>query len=89
MFLRIGAHLRGYLGNHVPIQKRGGGAATGGIMAAIRTPLGAVLMLVITMILASLSIASAISGELTAAAVAGAGLVVIVIILGLINMVGK
>ena len=87
--MRIGAHLRGYLSNHMPVQKRGSAAATTGIMSAIRTPLGAVLMLVICLILATLSVASAISGELTAAAVAGAGLIVIVIIIGLINMVGK
>ena len=65
------------------------GKVTGGIVGVIRTPLGAVLMLVVTLILAGLSIASAISGDLTAAAVSAAGLIVIVLIIALINLVGK
>jgi len=59
------------------------------IMGAIKTPLGAVLMLVITLVLAGLTIASTISGDLTAAAASAAGLVVIVLIIAMINMVGK
>jgi uncharacterized membrane protein YfbV (UPF0208 family) len=43
-------------------------------------PLGAVLMLVITLILAGLTVAASISGALTAAAVSASGLVVIVLI---------
>ena len=38
---------------------------TGSIISVLRTPLGAVLMLVVTLILAGLSVASTISGELT------------------------
>lgn len=38
----------------------------GGITKIIETPLGAVLMLVITLVLASLTVATAISGQLTA-----------------------
>lgn len=64
-------------------------SAGSGIMNAIKTPLGAVLMLVIVMILAGLTIASAVSGELTAAAVSAAGLVVIVLIIAMVNAVGK
>ena len=60
-----------------------------GIVEMVRTPLGAVLILVITLILAGLSIASAISGELTAAATSAAGLVVIVLIIAMINILGK
>jgi len=67
----------------------GKGGAGAGIMSAIKTPLGAVLMLVITLILAGLTIASSVSGDLTAAAVSAAGLVVIVLIIAMINMVGK
>jgi hypothetical protein len=67
---------------------RGGGTSSS-IISIIKTPLGAVLMLVITLILAGLSIASAVSGSLTAAAVSAAGLVVIVLILAMINLVGK
>lgn len=63
--------------------------ATGGIIGVIKTPLGAVLMLVVTLILAGLAIASSISGDLTAAAVSAAGLVVIVLIIAMINLVGK
>jgi len=58
-------------------------------MGVLKTPLGAVLMIVVTLILAGLSIASAVSGELTAAAVSAAGLIVIVLILAMINLVGK
>ena len=71
----------------IPIQRRGG--AAGGIISIIKTPLGAVLMLVITLILAGLTIASSVSGDLTAAAVSAAGLVVIVLIIAMINLVGK
>jgi len=67
----------------------GKGGTAGSIVSIIKTPLGAVLMLVITLILAGLSIASAISGSLTAAAVSAAGLVVIVLILAMINLIGK
>jgi hypothetical protein len=59
------------------------------IMGIIKTPLGAVLMLVVVLILAGLSIASAVSGELTAAVVSASGLVVIVLILAMINIVGR
>ena len=67
----------------------GKGSAASGIVALIKTPLGAVLMLVITLILAGLSIASTISGDLTAAATSAAGLVVIVLIIAMINLIGK
>lgn len=46
-----------------------GGSTTGSLVNAIKTPLGVVLMLVICIVMAGLSIASAISGQLTAAAV--------------------
>jgi len=51
-------------------------------------PLGAVLMLVITLILAGLTVAASISGALTAAAVSASGLVVIVLIMAMIRMFG-
>ena len=66
--------------------KRGG---MGGILEVIKTPLGVVLMLVICLILAGLSVASAISGQLTAAAVSAAGLVVVILIIAMINYIGK
>jgi len=44
------------------------------ITKMIETPLGAVLMLVITLVLAGLTVAAAISGQLTAAAVKVKGL---------------
>ena len=59
------------------------------IIAMIKTPLGAVLMLVVTLVLAGLTIAAAVSGELTAAAVSAAGLLVVVFIIAMINYVGK
>ena len=62
---------------------------TGGIIAVMKTPLGAVLMVVVTLILAGLTVASAVSGELTAAAVSAAGLIVIVLIIAMVNLVGK
>lgn len=63
--------------------------ATSGLLNAIKTPLGAVLMLVITLILAGLSVAAAISGSLTAAAVSAAGMFTIVLILAMVNLIGK
>lgn len=63
--------------------------AGGTVIDAIKTPLGAVMMVVITLILAGLTIASAVSGELTAAAVSAAGLIVVVLIIAMINAVGK
>ena len=59
------------------------------VVGMIKTPIGAVLMLVVTLVLATLTIASAISGELTAAAVSAAGLLVVVFIIAMINYVGK
>lgn len=59
------------------------------IVGAIKTPLGAVLMLVVTIVLASLTIAATVSGQLTAAAVSAAGLLVVVFILAMLNLIGK
>ena len=59
------------------------------IMAIIRTPLAIVILLIIMLVLAGLSIASAISGELTLAATSSAGLVVIVVLLVVIGSAGK
>lgn len=59
------------------------------IISMIKTPLGAVLMLVVTLVLAGLTVASAVSGELTAAAVSAAGLLVVVFIIAMINYVGQ
>lgn len=59
------------------------------IISMIKTPLGAVLMLVVTLVLAGLTVASAVSGELTAAAVSAAGLLVVVFIIAMINYVGS
>jgi len=64
-----------------------GSSGAGSIVSVIKTPLGAVLMLVVTLILAGLSIASAISGELTAAAVSAAGIFIVVLILAMINLI--
>ena len=66
-----------------------GKKGTSAIVDLIKTPLGAVLMLVVTLILATLSVASAISGDLTSAAVSAAGMFTIVLILAMINLVGK
>ena len=59
------------------------------ILGLIKTPIGAILMLVITVVLASLTVASAISGELTAAAVGAAGLLVIVFIIAMVSFIGS
>lgn len=63
--------------------------AGGDLMAVIRTPLGIVILLVVILILAGLSVASAISGELTLAAASGASVVVLVILLAVLGAVGK
>lgn len=61
----------------------------GTIINIIKTPVGAVLMLVVTLVLAGLSIAAAISGELIAAAVSAAGFISIILILAAVNLFGK
>ena len=65
------------------------GKGTSSIIDVIKTPLGAVLMLVVTLILAGLTVASGISGDLTAAAISAAGMFTIVLILSMVNLVGK
>ena len=68
---------------------KGGAGTTGGIMEIIKTPLGIIVLFVIMLVLSGLSIASAISGELTAAAVSSAGLLVVVVLLVVIKVLGK
>ena len=57
-----------------------------GLLDAVKTPIGAVLLLVVAVALAALTIASSISGALTAAAVSAAGLLTIVFILVMIKL---
>ena len=58
-------------------------------MGVIRTPLGIVILFIILLVLAGLSVASAISGELTAAAVSSAGFLVVIVLLVVIAALGK
>ena len=67
----------------------GKGSSAGGIMSVIRTPLGIVILFIILLVLAGLSVASAISGELTAAAVSSAGFLVVIVLLVVIAALGK
>lgn len=62
---------------------------SGSIMSVIRTPLGIVILFIILLVLAGLSVASAISGELTAAAVSSAGFLVVIVLLVVIAALGK
>jgi len=66
-----------------------GKSSTGSIMGVIRTPLGIVILFIILLVLAGLSVASAISGELTAAAVSSAGFLVVIVLLVVIAALGK
>lgn len=59
------------------------------LISQIKTPIGAVLMLVIVLVLAGLTVAASISGDLTAAAVSGAGLLVVVLLIAMIGAVGR
>ena len=68
----------------IPIQM---GRGTGGIVDFIKKPIGVVLMLVVVLILAGITAVSAISGQLTAAVVSAAGLIVLVLILFIIELV--
>ncbi len=68
---------------------KGGGSATGSIMSIIRTPLGIIVLFIVMLVLSGLSIASAISGELTAAAVSSAGLLTLIVLLVVISVLGK
>mgnify|MGYP001601526552 CR=1 FL=1 len=65
------------------------GAMTGSIMEIIKTPLGIIILFVIMLVLAGLSIASAISGSLTAAAVSSAGLLVVVVLLVVVKVLSS
>lgn len=62
---------------------------SGNIMSVIRTPLGIVILFIILLVLAGLSVASAISGELTAAAVSSAGFLVVIVLLVVVAALGK
>ena len=66
-----------------------GGNASGTIMSIIKTPLGIIMLFIIMLVLSGLTIASAISGELTAAAVGSAGLLTVIVLLVAINVLGK
>jgi hypothetical protein len=65
------------------------GDVGGSIMGIIRTPLGIIVLFIVMLVLAGLSIASAISGQLTAAAVSSAGLLTLIVLLVVINTFGK
>lgn len=65
--------------------QRGGNS----IMSVIRTPLAVIVLFIIMLVLAGLTIASAISGELTAAATSSAGLLVVIVLLVVIAALGK
>ncbi len=58
----------------------------GGVFQYIRTPLGAILMLVVALVCAGIAAAAAISGALTAAAVSAAGFLSIVFILAMVKL---
>lgn len=60
-----------------------------GWTSRLKTPVGAVLMLVVTVVLSALTVAASVSGQLTAAAVSAAGLVTIVLIIAMLNAVGS
>ncbi len=66
-----------------------GKGESGSIMGIIRTPLGIIILFIIMLVLSGLSIASAISGELTAAAVSSAGLLVVIVLLVTVSVLGK
>jgi hypothetical protein len=63
-----------------------GKGLTSGIMDIIKTPLGIIILFIIMLVLAGLSIATAISGALTAAAVSTAGLLVVVVLLVVVKV---
>lgn len=65
------------------------GNTSGSIMAMIRAPLGIIVLFIVMLTLAGLSIAAAISGELTAAAVSSAGLLTLVVLLVVVGTLGK
>lgn len=62
---------------------------SGSIMSIVRTPLGIIVLFVIMLVFAGLSICSAISGQLTAAAVSSAGLLTVIVLLTVISVLGK
>lgn len=66
-----------------------GGVGGSSIMSIIRTPLGIIILFIIMLVLSGLTIASAISGSLTAAAVSSAGLLVVIVLLVVVSVLGK
>lgn len=58
-------------------------------MSVIRTPLGYVILLLMMVAMAALTLSSAISGELTSAAITGAGFLSIIMLLVAVNTLGK
>lgn len=67
----------------------GKGNSSASIMGIVRAPLGVIVLFIVMLVLAGLSIASVISGELTAAAVSSAGLLTLIVLLVVINVLGK
>ena len=58
-------------------------------MSIIREPLGVIVLFIIMLVLSGLTIATAIKGSLTAAAVSGAGLLVLIVLVVVISALGK
>lgn len=63
--------------------------AGGTVISVIKTPLGVIVLFVVMLVLSGLTAFTAISGELTAAAVTGASLLVLVILLVVVSVLGK
>jgi len=78
-----------YLSLICALEVRSLGNSTGSIMSVIRTPLGVIILLIVILVLAGLTAVSAISGSLTAAAITGASLLVVVILLAVVGVLGK
>lgn len=67
----------------------GKGGTGGTVMSIIKTPLGIIVLFAVMLILSGLTAFAAISGELTAAAVTGASLLVLIILLLVVTVLGK
>ena len=62
---------------------------SGSLMSIIRAPLAVIILFLVCLVLAGLTVASAISGALTAACVSSAGLLTILVLVAVVSSVGK
>jgi small-conductance mechanosensitive channel len=59
------------------------------ILDLLKTPIGAVMMLIVVLVLSGITVLSAVKGNLTAAASGGATLIALILFVSLLALIGK